>query len=398
MPIAASSARPHSRIGFSVVTFGSLVTMASASAPSPFYPVLRAEMGFSPALMTVVFAVYALSLLSVLLVAGSVSDHVGRRPVLSLGFALLALALLVFDQATDASGLILGRILQGAACGLLVSTLSATIADLEPPSLPGLASVVNTVVPLLGLAAGALLSGLFLDLSATPKALVFDGFVATGLALALAVWLFPETSARIEGLLAALLPRVGVPASAREDFWSSAPALFATWATGGLYLSLGASIMTQVFGVRDAIPQGLVVTLLAGMGALACLVARNGTGRTVMLYGTAAMGGGTLVCLAAIWQDSLALYLAALAVVGTGFGTSFFGVLRTVVPAAPPRDRAELFAAIFTLSYLAFGLPAVSAGLLVPVIGLPNTVTGYGAVVVAGAFTAGYLRMRKGLA
>ena len=398
MSYAVSAALPQSRTGFLVTTLGSLAMMASASAPSPFYPVLRAEIGFSPALMTVVFAVYALALLTALLVAGSASDHVGRRPVLSLGFALLALALYVFDQATTVSGLILARILQGAACGLLVSTLPATITDFEPRSRPRLAAVINTVVPLLGLALGALVSGFFLDLTARPQVFVFGGFVAVSIVFALAIWLFPETAPRHDGFLASLKPRVGVPPSSRKVFWGSAPALFASWATGGLYLSLGASIVAQVFAIHSAILQGLVITLLAGMGALACLVARNRSGHGVILYGTLVMSLGTAICLVALWSGSLTLYLAALAFAGTGFGTCFFGVLRTVVPTAAPDERAELFASIFTLSYLSFSVPSVIAGILVPIIGLKLTVTLYGAVVIAGAGTAGFLRWRRGSA
>lgn len=398
MSYAVSATLPQSRTGFLVTTLGALAMMASASAPSPFYPVLRAEIGFSPALMTVVFAVYALALLTALLVAGSASDHVGRRPVLSLGFALLALALYVFDQATSVSGLILARILQGAACGLLVSTLPATITDFEPRSRPGLAAVINTVVPLLGLALGALVSGFFLDLTTKPQVFVFGGFVAVSLVFALAVWLFPETAPRHDGFLASLKPRVGVPPSARKVFWASAPALFASWATGGLYLSLGASIVAQEFAIHSAILQGLVITVLTGMGALACLIARNRSGHGVILYGTLVMSLGTALCLVALWSGSLPLYLAALAFAGTGFGTCFFGVLRTVVPTAAPDERAELFASIFTLSYLSFSVPSVIAGILVPIIGLKVTVTLYGAVVIAGAGTAGFLRWRKGVA
>ena len=73
--------------------------MAGASAPSPFYPVLEREIGFSPATLTAIFAVYAVALLLTLLVTGSLSDHVGRRPVVSAAFALLAVSMLVFWHA-----------------------------------------------------------------------------------------------------------------------------------------------------------------------------------------------------------------------------------------------------------------------------------------------------------
>ena len=37
---------------------------------------------------------------------------------------------------------------------------------------------------------------------------------------------------------------------------------------------------------------------------------------------------------------------------------------------------------MFVVSYLAFSLPAIAAGLLVPVLGLQETATGYGVVVI----------------
>jgi hypothetical protein len=51
------------------------------SAPSPLFVVFQSRWGFSSGMLTVAFGVYAITLLIVLLTAGSLSDHVGRRPV-----------------------------------------------------------------------------------------------------------------------------------------------------------------------------------------------------------------------------------------------------------------------------------------------------------------------------
>ena len=75
------------------------------------------------------------------------------------------------------------------------------------------------------------------------------------------------------------------------------------------------------------------------------------------------------------------------------------GMLRLArIRKAHQPEIAELFASIFTLSYLSFSVPSVIAGILVPIIGLKLTVTLYGAVVIAGAGTAGFLRWRRGSA
>ncbi|WP_198453207.1 MFS transporter [Thioclava electrotropha] len=156
-PNGASPSLPtRSRAGFVLAIMGLVLMLAGASAPSPFYPVLQARIGFSSAMMTGIFAIYAGALLVTLLVFGRLSDHLGRRPVLSVGFVLLALGMLEFLWADTAMALLLARVLQGLASGLLISTLSASSTDHEPSARPGLAAVWNAVAPLAGLAAGAL--------------------------------------------------------------------------------------------------------------------------------------------------------------------------------------------------------------------------------------------------
>src|ERR1700754_1516258 len=55
---------------------------ATPSAPTPLYAIYQGEWGFSPITTTIVFGIYAIAVLSSLLVFGKLSDHVGRRPVL----------------------------------------------------------------------------------------------------------------------------------------------------------------------------------------------------------------------------------------------------------------------------------------------------------------------------
>lgn len=381
------------RLGFRLMLAAATAMMAGASAPSPFYPVIQAELGFSPVMTTAVFAVYAVALLGTLLVVGSVSDHLGRRPVISLGFVLLAVSVVLFWHADSATGFVAARILQGIASGLLLSALSAAVVDLEPRDRPGTAAIWNAVTPMVGLAVGALISGLVLDgVGHSAAAAVFGTLTVLYLILALGVWSVPETAPRHEGLLASLRPRVALPADVRAVFVRSAPAVFAGWATGGLYLSLGPAIVANELDGTSHLSQGLAVTLLAGAGAVAGFLVRHRTPRFITLYGTTALAVGTASTLVALAVGSLPAYYVAVVVAGTGFGTAFFGVLRSITPLTRPEDRAEVFAAIFVVSYTAFGVPAVIAGLLVPRLGLATTAYCYGAVIIALATAAALMR------
>ncbi|MCO6007008.1 hypothetical protein NE236_18635 [Actinoallomurus purpureus] len=73
----------------------------AAGAPTPLLVVFEQQWRFPAWMLTVAFASYALGLLAALLVAGSLSDHVGRRPVL-IGSLLVELgAMLMFVFASN---------------------------------------------------------------------------------------------------------------------------------------------------------------------------------------------------------------------------------------------------------------------------------------------------------
>jgi MFS family permease len=55
----------------------------SASAPTPLYGVYQAAWHFSPVMLTIVFGIYGLGVLTALVLFGALSDRIGRRPVLA---------------------------------------------------------------------------------------------------------------------------------------------------------------------------------------------------------------------------------------------------------------------------------------------------------------------------
>jgi hypothetical protein len=71
-----------------------------------------------------------------------------------------------------------------------------------------------------------------------------------------------------------------------------------------------------------------------------------------------------------------------------GFGAAFNGSIRSLVPLAAAHERAGLMSGFFVLSYLAFSLPAVAAGLFTGRFGLQTTTMGYGLALMAMAAAA----------
>lgn len=368
--------------------------LMAASAPSPFYPGMEERMGISPVGITLVFAVYALALLATLLTLGALSDHVGRRPIFAAGFAVMVISMLMFWQADSAAPLFLARAVQGAASGMLVPTLSAMIADTVSPARPRRASVLNSFAPMAGLALGAAFGGIALGTSTSADAIVFGSLTVGYAVLAAGIWLLPETAETRPGAWRSLRPRVTVPRQARLLFALCVPAIIAGWATGGLFFSLGADIVSEQLHVASPLLQSVMIGALPAAGAVAVLALHRRSPRVITVFGTAALAIGTSLGLVALSMSSPWGYFAAVLVTGTGFGTAFMGVLGTLTPTVSPQHRAGLFAAVYTVSYLAFGVPTVLAGASVPALSLGTTTLIYGCVVVVLAASTALLRLK----
>jgi hypothetical protein len=80
---------------------------------------------------------------------------------------------------------------------------------------------------------------------------------------------------------------------------------------------------------------------------------------------------------------------------GTGFGVAFLGAFRTLSALADAGERADLIAGIFTVNYLAFGIPALIAGVAVTRYGLHRTALVYPGVIAALAAAAGSMTVRQ---
>jgi MFS family permease len=207
--------------------------------------------------------------------------------VLAAAIILESVSLVLFLVAGDVLVLGLARVAQGVATGAAITTLGAALVDLQPQHAPGRAGLINGVAPLSGLAAGALGSGALVQLAPAPTHLVYAVLLAGMLLAAGATALLPETATRRPGARASLQPHVELPRELRADVLGLVPILVASWALGGLYLSLGPSVATSLPSLHSHLIGGLVVTLLCGTGAATAVALRTtGTARVLRLAAT----------------------------------------------------------------------------------------------------------------
>jgi MFS family permease len=385
-----------SRAAFYLLASITVSFLAGSLAPTPLYPVYQAQWGFSALTVTEIFGIYALALLGTLLVAGRLSDHVGRRPVLIVATLAQALVMLMFATASGVGGLLLARVVQGLATGAALGAIGAGMIDLDKARGP----VANSVAPPLGTGLGGLLSALAVHFLPAPTITIYLVLAAVFLLQAAGVLTMAETVTRRPGAVASLKPQLSLPPAARKPMLLAAPVLVALWALGGFYGSLVPGLLRHVFALNPSFAGGLAAFALAGTGALSVFILRKSEPGAVMRNGAIALIAGMAMALVSLATQSAIVFFAGTIIAGFGFGAGFQGSVRTVVPTAKPHERAGVLSALFTVSYLAMGIPAVIAGFFVARFGnLLGTAQAFGVAVIllAGfALTGSLLGSKKG--
>ena len=367
-------------IGYGVAAAVIGLGLFASLTPSPLYQSYSLLWHFSPLTLTLIYATYAFGVLAALLLAGGVSDRVGRRPVLltALGGLLVSTALFVF--ADSAAWLFVARGIQGLATGVALSAASAALLDLHPRRDPAGVGVTNATTAAAGIGLGMLVSSALVQAGWEPRVLpylVLLGIVA--IVIAGAYWM-PEPVQK-RSRLRLTVARPSVPAVVRRPFLLAALAVLSSWSIGALFFSLGPQLAAHLFNTTDAVLAGIGVVVLAASAIISQLLTARTAPWLATSLGSIALAAGVVLIVLAAATGSSAGYVAGSVVGGAGFGAAFLGGLRALVAAIPPEHRASVMSAFYVTAYASLSIPAVLAGLAVTYISLQATFEIFGAVV-----------------
>jgi MFS family permease len=369
------------RQAFALVAAIAGLALFASVTPSPLYHTYATLWHFSPLTLTLVYATYSFGVLVTLLVAGRLSDDIGRRPVLLGALGVLIASTVIFMLADSVAWLFVARGLQGLATGAAISAASASLLDLHPRRDPAGVSLTNGIASVAGLGLGILVSASLVEVGDAPRVLpyaVLAGLFAVAFA---GVYLMPEPVAK-RGHFRLHLERPHIPAVARRPFVLAGLAVLSSWSIGGLFFSLGPQLSAHLFRSSNVIVASTGVIVLAASAALSQLVFGRAAAWMGATGGSLALAAGMVMIVAATSADSAALYIAGSVIGGLGFGIAFAGGLRTLVAAIPPEHRAAVMSAFYIVAYASLSIPAVLAGLVVTHLGLQETFEIFGTVVI----------------
>jgi MFS family permease len=356
-----------SRLGrgaaFWAVAYAFAVVALGTTLPTPLYGIYREALGFSELVVTVIYATYAVGVISGLLLFGRLSDEIGRRRTLLPGVALSAASAVVFLLAHGLAPLFLGRLLSGLSIGIFTGTATAALIDFAGRGQESKATLASTFANIGGLSLGPLLAGALAEWAPLPLRLPFWVDLALLVAAAICVSAIPETVVA-RGRVRLRPQRLRVPAEMRAIFAKAALVGFVGFAVLGSFTGVASAFLPVVLGVDSHFVIGLVVFLVFASSTVGQLLQGRARPLTAMRRGCIGLVLGPAIIFLALATESLALLIVGGIVTGIGQGLGFRAALFTVNAAAPPERRAEVASSFFVLAFVGLSLPVVGIGVL----------------------------------
>jgi MFS family permease len=376
-------ARRHD-LAFWSVAFAFLAVMAFSTVPSPLYGLYQQRDGFSTAMITVIFACYAVGVLISLFFAGHVSDWMGRRRLVVAGLVAESVSAVMFLIWTSLPGLLAARVVCGIGVGLITATATAHLGELQTVARPGegrsRSDMVATAANLGGLSLGPLIAGILAQFVPRPLQVPYWLFLVAMLSAVAGIQMVPETVRRHHRPYRP--QRISVPRGARPEYFRAAAAAFVAFALMGLFTGLSASFVAGAMHQTSHLMAGLPAFLVFFCAAVGQIILGRHPSPVLFRIGLPSLVVGLALTTLAVWLPSLLLFLLGGAVAGAGVGLIFKGAMSSAAALAAPEARGEAAAGIFLAAYIGLTIPVVLVGIATQFISLPAAMTGFAVAVI----------------
>lgn len=172
---------------------GSSMAFIDSTVVNVALPMLQVQLNASVADAQWVVESYALFVAALMLVGGSLGDHLGRRRVFNLGVGLFAIASIWCGLAPNIGQLIIARGVQGVGGALLIPGSLAIISAAFPPDQRGRAIGLWSGFTAITSAIGPVLGGWLIE-AFSWRWIFFMNLPLALLVLGISVWRVPESN------------------------------------------------------------------------------------------------------------------------------------------------------------------------------------------------------------
>ncbi len=342
------------------------VAFMGSTLITPLYVLYRRELGFSEITLTLIYAVYVVGNLAALLLFGRVSDQIGRRRAAVPAMVALGISVGLFLLAGSMGWLYWARILSGFGNGIASGTGTAWLAELYGSKDRTHATLIATCANFVGVAIGPLLAGTLAQYAPLPLQLPFIAYLLLLVAVTICIGRTRETVEHpvTQFSQISIRPRIGVPASIRNQFIAPALTAFGSFALGGFYFALLPSILSQDLGQENLAVGGAIVFELSIVATVTMIVTRKLKSRISMLGGLALLLPGLALLVLAQSLRSMPILLVGTALAGVAIALGYRGSLQVVNEIAPADQRSEVVSSYFAACFIGNSVPVIGVGVL----------------------------------
>ncbi|MCV7287644.1 MFS transporter [Mycolicibacterium wolinskyi] len=340
-----------------------------------FTPLLIAyaeHSGYTRVDVDVLLGAYVLGLVPGLLIASTLSDRHGRRPVMSAGVVSSALGsvIIAIGDVWGFPALFTGRLLSGLAVGIAMAVGSAWIAELSRPpfddTAPGTGARRASICLSLGLGVGPLCAGLLAAFAPLPLVLTY---VVHAVLCLPALWAVQRRTVetRTEGAAGSILHGLRVPAAGHRRFLRVVVPM-APWIFGsaGIAYAIVPALVADELGSWALLYTAGLTVLTLGCGVLVQPIARrlddHSSARAVVVSMVLMALGVFAAVATAITRSALVAVLVAM-LLGSAYGIAIVSGLLEIQRIAEPDELAGISGVYYSLAYVGFLLPAALAAL-----------------------------------
>ncbi len=357
---------------------------------TPLYIIYKQQFGFSQITLTLIYAVYVVGNLAALLLFGRLSDTFGRRLIALPALAVTLAGAVIFLFAENTASLYVARILSGLGIGVGVGAGTAWLSELIGEKDQTRATVIATSANFLGLALGALLSGLLAQYAPWPLHLPFIVYIAAVITIALMIWRTQETVPHPAHDIrrASLRTWPSIPRAIRAPFVAPAVTGFGAMALTGFYAAVAPSILAEQLHESSHAVAGILVCELGTVVAATIVATHALRNRAAMLWGLAMMVPSVLLLVAAQSIESMVVMIVATAVCAAATGLGYRGSLQVVNEIAPEDRRAGVVSSYFISCFSGNALPVIGVGVLATLAGATIATAVFAGMIIAFAVAA----------
>jgi len=372
------------KVSFWLVACSLFLTLFGTNIPASLYTLYRQEWGLSSGMITLVFAIYAFTVIPAIIVAGQLSDQIGRKRVLIPGIFFAIIGTFCFTIANGVEMLLVGRLFQGLSVGILNGVAVAALTELDEKRNTKRTALICALAVTLGNAIGPILSGLLGDFAPLPLRLSF--YVHLLFIVPIFIGLFFLNENVRPGLQPVQLKKPFVPKDIIKPFILASCTSFVAWSIISMFMSIIPANLSSFTKINSLTISGIVVALGLVAAAANQILLKQLSLKKMIAIGYSLLALGLILLVLTISTKSLTLLLVSAILIGGGNGPAYAGSLALVNEAAPNRMKGNIVSTFFVITYLGVSIPVICLGFLSQAIGVAAAVNSY--VVLMGIIMA----------